>query len=351
VCAASVAAADPAASDGGAAGGKPERIELTFAGDIMFGGFFGGVFSPKQPELGDHLADVSAQIGSDLAMANLETTILPAIPATEADTEKMRFVALEEQVASLAKHGVRHVNLANNHQFDMRTPGTVSTHEILAKLGIAWIGAPRAEEPLVRVETVEVRGYRIAFIAATKWMNDHPKQGEPRPVFILPDSDLAAQIIPSIEAAKADHDAVIVVLHWGREYEDEPRKNQVKAAHAMIDAGATAIIGHHPHVLQAVERYKGGVIAYSLGNFIFRNVTEPVRWTGILRLGLRADGKCLDKVELHPLVMVSEPIYRPVPAKGAQLKKVAARLQSLSKLLRTKWKLAGGTLTTTSACP
>jgi poly-gamma-glutamate synthesis protein (capsule biosynthesis protein) len=346
---ASAAAADPAATTSGG-GGRPERIELTFTGDIMFGGFFGGVYSPKRPELGDHLADIATELAADFAMANLETTILRAIPETEADTEKMRFVALPEQVATLARHGVKHVTLANNHQFDMRTPGTASTLELLTELGIGWIGAPRAEEPLVRVETIEVKGYRLAFIAATKWMNDHPEPGEPRPVFILPDTDLAAQIIPSIEAAKADHDAVIVVLHWGREYEDEPRKDQIRAAHAMIDAGATAIIGHHPHVLQAIERYKHGVIAYSLGNFIFRNATETVRQTGILRLGLRADGKCLDKVVFHPAVMASSPIYHPVPARGAARKKVAARLKLLSKNVGTRWTLAGKTLTAASAC-
>lgn len=332
---------------------RAETIELTFVGDIMFGGFFGGVFAPRRPTPGDPLAAVEALVASDLAMANLETPVLRDVPRTEKDAKKMHFVASVDQVATLAAHGIRAVSVANNHQFDMRVAGALETMEILAELGITAIGGPRDAAPLVRVETIEVRGWKLGFIAATKVANHRPRPGQPQPVFIKATSALVEQVVPAITAARADHDAVIVVLHWGKEFVDAPSRSQTRTARAFIDAGAIAVIGSHPHVLQGIERYKHGVIAYSLGNFVFRNVNDQVRQTGVLRLALRdhAASRCLDRVELHPAIEQRKPFYHPVPADRRGFKKVARRLITLSAALRTRWRITGDRLSTAGACP
>jgi poly-gamma-glutamate synthesis protein (capsule biosynthesis protein) len=75
----------------------------------------------------------------------------------------------------------------------------------------------------------------------------------------------------AVRAARAElgADFVVVSVHWGTEFEAHPAPGQIEAAHLLVDAGADLVLGHHPHVLQDIERYHGGVIAYSLGNFVF----------------------------------------------------------------------------------
>jgi poly-gamma-glutamate synthesis protein (capsule biosynthesis protein) len=145
-----------------------------------------------------------------------------------------------------------------------------------------------------------------------------------------------------VEAARAGHDLVIVVLHWGDEYEDAPQKWQVRAARAFVDAGADAVIAHHPHVLQGIERYGDGLIAYSIGNFVFDNLHGRKRLHGIVKLTFRRDGDraCLERGAFHPTVG-TRPRFTPKPA-GKEFDKVAERLRALSaqKPLRaTEWTI------------
>jgi poly-gamma-glutamate synthesis protein (capsule biosynthesis protein) len=327
---------------------RADTIELTFVGDIMFGGFFGGVFAPRRPEPGDPLVAVEALLASDLALANLETPVLREVPQSEKDVKKMHFVAAVDQVATLPAHGIRAVSVGNNHQFDMRVAGARETIDNLTELGIRAIGGPRSEAPLVRVETIEVRGWKLGFVAATKVANHIPRPGEPQPVFIKQSAALTEQLVAAIALARKDHDAVIVVLHWGKEFVDAPSSSQIKAAHAFIDAGAIAVIGSHPHVLQGIERYRGGVIAYSLGNFVFRNTYKHVRQTGVLRVALRDD--CVDRVEFHPAIQHKKPFYHPEPADPHGFKQVARRMIALSAALRTRWQIDDDRLSTAGGC-
>lgn len=329
---------------------KPEQIELTFAGDCMWGGWFWGVYAPKKAEPGDALSfGVEPLLKSDLAMVNLETPVLATLPKKPPDNKKMRFAATPDYVKALPDHGVTAVSVGNNHQLDMRAAGAAETMENVAKLGITAIGGLRADEPLIRVETIDVKGWKVGFIAASTWANNLPKKGEPKPVFVRPYSKMADLVVAAIDGAKADHDAVIVVLHWGVEYTDDPIKDETEAAHAFIDHGAIAVIGTHPHVLQGIERYKNGVIAYSLGNFVFRNITDPVRQAGVLRLAVKKD--CLARVEFHPTIEVKKPLYHPEPADAKMFPIVAKRLQTLSAKLDTTWDVKDDRLTTPGSCP
>jgi poly-gamma-glutamate synthesis protein (capsule biosynthesis protein) len=101
-------------------------------------------------------------------------------------------------------------------------------------------------------------------------------------------------------AQKRGADIVVVLLHWGNEYETKHLASQETTAHHLIDAGATIVIGHHPHVVQEIEKYKGGVIAYSLGNFIFdQNMTTDTRRGLLLKVAL--EGKDISKVDEIPI--------------------------------------------------
>lgn len=308
---------------------RAPSIELAFVGDVMFGRYTATGFAPIRAELHDPFADVRELLRADLTMANLETPVMRAPPARSPWGAIKRFVATPERVASLRAAGIDLVTLANNHAEDMRDDGITETAPLLGELGITAVGAVRTDAPLIRAETVVVRGWRIAFVAATTVRNA-PSTGGPLVPYVHAD-ELAGALIPAIAAARPGHDLVIAALHWGDEYRDEPADWQVATAHAAIDAGADAVIGHHPHVLQPIERYRGGVIAYSLGNFVFDHLGPTVRQSGVLRLGFRRDGHCLERAVFHPAILVGRPVFRPVPAASARAGHVRRRLAALSR--------------------
>jgi poly-gamma-glutamate synthesis protein (capsule biosynthesis protein) len=332
---------------------RAARIELTFVGDLMFGGYFDDHYDPQQVERHDPLVDVDALLVSDLAFGNLETTITRKLPNHGNDhdgTGHKRFVTIPERVAVLARHHLKTVTLANNHQLDNDNKGLVETVEILGELGIAFVGAARSGPPRFRVETVDVKGWRIGFIAASTQMNRSPRKSL---VPYVSANALRAELVPVIAGARADHDLIVLALHWGHEYEDVPARWQIDAAHAFVDAGADVIMGHHPHVLQGIERYRGGVIAYSLGNFVFPNAKERIRETGVLRLGFSSRAKpCLDLAVFHPAIQIRSPLTHPVPANPSQHAFIAKRFFALSaaRPLSTKWETDGERFVTTAAC-
>ncbi|MEJ7597658.1 MAG: CapA family protein [Kofleriaceae bacterium] len=308
---------------------RAERIELTFMGDIMAGGTFSGRWVPQQQEEHDPLEALSAQVSADLAIANLETPIVSKIPTEKLDTD-LRFGALPTQMTWLAKHGITVVSLANNHANDLEVTGVRETPVHLKALGVTPVGAARTDGgPLVRAETVVVKGWKIGLIAVATRLNRGQRKADPS--LPLVDGELLeATVVPVVAAARADHDLVFVMLHWGRQYADAPDRWQVKAAHAFIDAGADGVIAHHPHVWQRVERYKSGLIAYSLGNFVFQNSVAWQRLTGVLRLGFQRATRCLDLVAIHPAAMHSQPVHHPEPVTGKLLKDIVERLTRLS---------------------
>ena len=336
---------------------RAARIELTFVGDLMFGGYFDDHYDPQDVERHDPLVEVDALLASDLAFGNLETTIARTLPnhgGDHAGKGHKRFVTIPERAAVLARHHIATVTLANNHQFDNDLAGLSDTTAILGELGIAFVGAalPSGAESPFRVETIDVKGWRIGFVAASTQLNIRPRSNGP----ILPFIDshrLRAALVPVIQAARADHELLVVVVHWGSEYEDAPARWQIDAARAFVDAGATAVIGHHPHVWQGIERYRDGVIAYSLGNFVFPNAKERIRETGVLRLGFAKPATpCLDLAVVHPAIQVREPLTHPVRPSPSQRAAIANRLFGLSaaRPLGTTWRIDGDRFVTTAAC-
>ncbi|HEU5056765.1 MAG TPA: CapA family protein [Kofleriaceae bacterium] len=332
---------------------RAERIELTFMGDVMFGGTFSGRFVPQDAETHDPLSEIEALIASDLPLANLETTVVKEIPVASMKGN-LRFAATPGQVATLPRHGIKTVTLANNHANDLDGAGLAETPAHLRELGIQFIGGFVHEPPVFRAETIEVKGWKLGFVAATTKLNRPQKPGDPV-VPLVDIADLQATLVPVVKDARAGHDLVIVVLHWGTQYAEAPSPEQVAAARAFIDAGADAVVGHHPHILQAIERYRDGLIAYSLGNFVFQNTVPGQRDTGVLRLGFSRGEKaaCLDLAAFQPAIIRGRPVHHPVPAVGAEFDAIAAKVQRLSstKPFATRWKVGGDRLTTAAAGP
>ncbi len=230
---------------------------------------------------------------ADLAFCNLECPL-------SADGVKVNkrvcFKADPANVECLRDGGFDVVSLANNHTLDCGSPGLADTMECLDAARIRYTGAGDTPADAARPAIITAKGLRIAFLARNAWL--------PEGVWSRPDAPAGAYLDPeTIESEVRDAarraDVVIVSLHWGREYRESPLDGQVEFAHRIVDAGADLILGHHPHVLQPVERYRGGVIAYSLGNFLFDSPLRNCRETMILRCRLSKSG--VSEVEQVPV--------------------------------------------------
>ena len=334
--------ADPGPQPAPAAVVKAPQLEATFVGDVIFGRYRATGYDPI-PE-GDHkvFGPMHAALQSDLLVGNLETPLVRDLPMDSPIGSRFRFGASLEHAKNLVTAGFSVMSLANNHYYDMRLDGLTQTPVLLRELGLTPIGAARAEDPLFRVETVTRNGWKIGFIAVSTRRNAPKRDGVPELPF-LSTRVMGEVLSPLVVEAKSSHDLVIVVVHWGNEYAEDPDYVQVKAAHALVDAGADMVVGHHPHVLQAVEAYGDGLIAYSLGNFLFENTTDIPRLTGVLRVRF-TDAGCFDRVVFHPAYIKRLPVQHPVPATGYMGKKVKARVLAQGKRKGMAWEEDGDDL-------
>jgi len=214
------------------------------------------------------VADLLAQ--PDLTFANLES---PVAPAASTGSRPFVFDAPPEAIAALRRAGIGLVSVANNHALDQGRAGLEETVRWLEAGGLPQVGAgvgPRRAGP-VRLER---KGLSLAFLAYTYGLNQGGNAcPAERPACVQVSELDRERIVEDVRAAAAGADAVVVSIHWGTEYQPQPRAEDVELAHRLADAGALVLLGHHPHVLQPVELYRRpdgrtAVIAYSLGNFV-----------------------------------------------------------------------------------
>jgi poly-gamma-glutamate capsule biosynthesis protein CapA/YwtB (metallophosphatase superfamily) len=328
-----------------------DALTLAFVGDVMFGRYVPGGLAPIAAEQHDPFAAVAEVVtAADLAFANLETPVLATPDPVSRWGTRMRFVATPARLATLAGAGFDVVSLANNHHYDQRARGVAETPGHVAAVGLTAIGAARRRAP-VRVETLAQGGWRLGVVAVTAVRNGDPRPGPQLPY--VEQHRLVKVVAPLVRRARADHDLVVVVVHWGREYADAPSAAQVAIAHRLIDAGADALIGSHPHELQAIERYREGVIAYSLGNFLFDNARPVQRDGGVLGLRFERRGgvACLAAARFTPTTIAPGPAaFHAELALDARGDAGRARLTALSADRATTWTADAGALVTDGGC-
>lgn len=209
---------------------------------------------------------------------------------------------------SLKTSGFTIVSTANNHALDRSSIGIDKTIETLDKAGLHHVGTRSKSTDQPWFKTLESQGFKIAWLACTEHTNGindkhhqilHCNRTEDRQV-----------ILKTIQELKSQVDAIVVLPHWGEEYHEYPTKTQTAFATQVLDAGATAVIGSHPHVLQPVKKYitkdnRATLISYSLGNFVSFQGSPRTRSTMILLLGLTktANGTIINGVRFVPLFM------------------------------------------------
>ena len=148
-----------------------------------------------------------------------------------------------------------------------------------------------------------------------------------------------AWIIKDLEKAKEKADFVVVSFHWGIEYQDFPTEYQKSLAHMAIDCGADIVVGHHPHTFQGIELYKGKLIAYSLGNFVFDQRDLKNNQSILLRVTFNRER--LLKAEIIPIELVTFP-RSPKVAEGKMAQEILDRLYFDSSIFGTEFELRGG---------
>lgn len=261
----------------------PEPV-LSFAGDMLFTEntlsryHQQGISSMFSEEL------LSAMTDADLFMVNEEFPF--STRGEAAEDKQFTFRVDPSYVRIFQEIGVDVATVANNHALDFGVNAFTDSLDTLDQAGIARVGGGRtlseAKAPVIRTvgdSTVGILG-ASRVIPVSSWAAGNARPG----MFTAYDQ---APLLNEISDLSSQCDYTVVYLHWGIEKDEYPQEYQRKLAYACIDAGADLVVGSHPHVLQGFETYKGKLIAYSLGNFLFSNSTNP---TVLLQVHIKKDG-------------------------------------------------------------
>jgi poly-gamma-glutamate synthesis protein (capsule biosynthesis protein) len=241
---------------------KTNSLTLALLGDIMLGRGIQAAHPVNDMECA--LAGLLPTLKSaDLALANLESPLTSA--PYSGDGFDLR--ASPGTVTALASSGLDILSLANNHILDEGQAGLNETKAVLQSHGLAWVGPE--SQPIFR----RINGIRLAFLSFED---------------ISSPLDLPSAI-QAVGQAKSTGAIVVVSIHWGIEYQTGPNQRQQAVAQALVDSGASLIWGHHPHVLQSIAWLKDkhtdpALVAYSLGNALFDQITPPDARRGALLL-------------------------------------------------------------------
>lgn len=235
---------------------------VIFAGDIMFSrGVRTAILASGDPALPFRkIAPLLA--AADIAFINLETPFSDTGPYHSGG---LIFHAAPDFIAGLDLAGVDAASVANNHARDCGPHGVDFTLSLLRAHRIAPIGGGSSVQETHDGVVLERNGIRFGFLGYTydqkngNWKDDDPRIAIADPLAVSAD----------VRKLKGRCDVLIVSAHVGVEYQPRPSAAQMNFAHAAVDAGADLVIGHHPHVVQPRELYRGKPIYYSLGNFIF----------------------------------------------------------------------------------
>ena len=315
-------------------GQKPEKqetpevqettITISAAGDCTLGtdeGFnYKRSFKGKYDAVQDpayffqNVQPVFAQ--DDLTIVNMEGTLTEE---TTREPKQFAFKGDAEYAKIFTAGAVETANLANNHSFDYGKKSYEDTITALEAEGISSFGYERTA-------VMDIKGVKVG-LAGVYELAEH--------------IDCKQDLLDNIASLKEQGAQIIIVsFHWGQEKENVPSDVQVELAHAAVDNGADLVLGHHPHVLQGIEEYKGKNIVYSLGNFCFGGNSAPSDMDTMIfqQTFIVKDGKLQEDnvTNILPCKISSAyeegyNNYQPILAEGEQKEKIFERLSEYSQ--------------------
>lgn len=264
---------------------------------------------------------------SDAVIGNLECPITQKSSPVFKD-KKLVFRADVPNAAALKAAGFSILCLANNHSMDQNSEGLMDTMKNLNTVGIMTVGAGLNREDANKPLFFNLSGSTIGILSFSHF----PAEG----YFFFENKPDVAHVNENIEKnvreAKSKCDFLIVTLHWGKEFNNFPSEHQIELAHSLIDNGADVIAGHHPHVLQGIEKYKDKLIFYSLGNFVFdKQIFKGTDETVIFNLTLNKN--LLKQAEIIPIRIIKA---QPQKLVGKDAEELISKLQKYSRDMGTE---------------
>ena len=281
-----------------------KEISLLFAGDIVLDNTAGAMIARGE----DPFADFANLFASaDIRIGNLECVVATTGTAGE---KNFTFRAHPRTLPVLKRH-FDALALANNHSGDFGREAFAEMLGLLKREGLAQFGGgmnlSQAHTPLI----LERRGLRIALLGYNEFMPRSFEADHNAPGVAWSEDE---RVVADIRRARTVHraDVVIPVMHWGWENELTANPRQRQLARTMIDAGADAVIGGHPHVTQDIDIYRDKPIIYSVGNFVMKETDNDNQRKGWV-LRLRMDAKGIAGFGTHTAQLDLEGIPHPVP--------------------------------------
>jgi poly-gamma-glutamate synthesis protein (capsule biosynthesis protein) len=224
----------------------------------------------------------------DLTVVNLECAVSnlgAAVP------KEFNFRGDPRALPAMADAGVEVANLGNNHSYDFGPDALVDTVKNVRRAGIAPVGAGATSDEALAPAMFDLEGWRVAVLGFDQVVDPFPEAvatGSKPGTAAGHDTDL---MIEAVRAAADGADIVVVDIHWGVELDTQPRADQVALGHRLIDAGADVIFGGHSHRLQPMETYHGRPIFYSLGNFVWPNLSVAGSTTAVAEVTVTPQGR------------------------------------------------------------
>ena len=265
----------------------------------------------------------------DISIGNLETSITTR--GKKWEDKQFNFRSDPKNLKAMKEVSLDVVSLANNHSLDYGYEGFLDTLDYLDKYEINRVGGGRNREEALKGLILEKDGVKIGVLGFSRVVPhvDWYATGK-RPGIVGAYDVHINQVIDKVKEMKENVDILVISIHWGEEGSNTPRQNEIELARKLIDNGVDIIMGHHPHVLQGIEIYKGRPIFYSLGNFIFSSRSESTRNTMIAQVILR--DKTIDKIRIIPCSIENG---RPIPVAESDLEERLEYINSISKGFNT----------------
>ncbi len=296
-----------------------EEIKMIAVGDVMLSRKVEETMKAKKDFKYPFLETAKITSGADIVFGNLETSI---IHGRKIGYGEMVFRTDPKSIEGLKFAGFNILSIANNHIMNFGKSGLENTIKNLDDNNILHAGAGMSLENIYKPAIKEIKGIKFAFLAYT--YNSDKRKLSKEDFYGVANMNIE-KMKSEVQKAKLEADVVIVSMHAGTEYRTTANKSQKDFAYAAIDAGADLVVGHHPHVVETVEKYKGKYILYSLGNFVFDQM-----WSDETRLGAIAEiifkGKEVDNIKFTPVKIFD--YSQPRVIEGKEADKILERLKS-----------------------
>jgi poly-gamma-glutamate synthesis protein (capsule biosynthesis protein) len=312
-----------------------KRIRLLAGGDVAFTSDINREIDANQF---DPFADLNGLLASaDVAFVNLESVLASSnLPRARGRHRVPALRGTPSAAKILAQAGIDVVSVANNHVFDVGTAGLGESLSVLRAAGIAPCGAGLSTDEAFAPAIVNVGNKKVGFISFAFGVNHNPT---PPGVY----ANFHDDPVGRLRALKSSVDVAVVSIHWGDEYQNQPADYQVRLAHRLVEAGADAIIAHHPHVLQGMEAWNGRPIFYSLGNFMWGKQLARREATAMVDLQFDPAGMAEPQVRVFPVYM--KPPFGMPHVVGLQEGEAIVRdIKTFSRRFHTQWVEQGDAL-------